>query len=67
MSVDLFVTIKHLIGQFSVSRIVVKGQAIGHVVRHSTRQTNFVPIKCIPALFNNDVRVRFKDRDNFFT
>ncbi len=61
MTVNFFVTIQHLIGQLSTSRISIKNQAIGYQIGCSATQTNFVAIECSPSVLDNDANVGFKD------
>ena len=61
MSIYLFVTIKHLVSQIRISRVAIKNQAIGYKVGLHSVQTDLVAIICLPAIFNDDVGMGFKD------
>jgi len=63
-SIEITLTIKHLIGEARVSRVALTDDAIGDEVGCATGETNFMTTEGIAMILHNDVGVRFKEGDD---
>ena len=59
----MFLTIQHLIGQRRISRVAIYDKAVRDEVGRSAAQADLMTIEDVPTILNNDIRMRFKDRD----
>ena len=61
-AIDFFLPVQHRDGQIDISRIAFDNQAIQDQVGSPAGQTDLVAENRIPAVLDNDVGVRLKDR-----
>lgn len=65
-AVNLALAVEHVHGQVRIGRIALGDQAIGDQLGSTDAQTNLVAEVCFAAILDDDVSVRFEDRNHFF-
>ena len=64
-AINFILSIQNLFYQIGIRGVAVFNRTIGNEVGATTGEAHLVIVKCVPPIFDNDVRMRFKDGHNF--